>query len=159
MFEGHHYTLQCEVQRVAPVGNLAVTFYRGQTPLGEPQYKNSTNKKPVTEIFTMNISTSKEDDGVQYWCEAKLELGPDGPQHPPLVSSQKLTATVLCESDNKVDTSQCCCFALSKEARFVFCLRQKKQLSLVITLASFGVLEEVFLAVTLSSHCWFYWFG
>uniref|UniRef100_A0A3Q1HHZ9 Ig-like domain-containing protein n=1 Tax=Anabas testudineus TaxID=64144 RepID=A0A3Q1HHZ9_ANATE len=94
MFEGRQYTLQCEVQNVAPVKNLSVTFYRGTTPLGQQQSFNNNNTKPADEQYTFTITISKEDDGVQYWCEAELELGPEGPQPPPVVKSENITTTV-----------------------------------------------------------------
>ncbi|KAM7394602.1 hypothetical protein PAMP_021393 [Pampus punctatissimus] len=94
MFEGDQYTLHCMVVDVALVGNLTVTFYRGQTVL-DRQKSSYTEKTPVTKTFTLDINPSKDDDGVQYWCEAELELGAEGPQPPPVVVSEKLTAVVF----------------------------------------------------------------
>uniref|UniRef100_A0AAQ4P019 Ig-like domain-containing protein n=1 Tax=Gasterosteus aculeatus aculeatus TaxID=481459 RepID=A0AAQ4P019_GASAC len=94
MLEGRQYTLQCTVEHVAPVKDLRVTFYRGQTALGQPQSINSTGTKPVTQIFSVDISPGRGEDGAQYWCEAKLELGPEGPKLPPVETSQNITATV-----------------------------------------------------------------
>ncbi|XP_030592713.1 hemicentin-2-like [Archocentrus centrarchus] len=95
MIEGDQYTVQCNVTEVAPVENLIVTFYRGQNILAQLQSNNSREKKPVTESFTLDIVSSKEDNGAEYWCEAKMELGPEGPQPPPVVASQKLFTKVL----------------------------------------------------------------
>jgi len=93
---GRQYTLRCTVQDVAPVEDLVVTFYRGRTALGRLK-SNNNNTRPVTETFSFNITPRREDDGVQYWCEAKLELGPGGPERPLVVTSQTITNTVLCE--------------------------------------------------------------
>lgn len=95
--EGRQYTLQCNVQEVAPVENLTVTFYKGTSALSTQRVKSCVGT-PVTEVFTLTIRPHRDDDGAQYWCEAKLMLGPDGPPHPPVVASEKITAAVFCES-------------------------------------------------------------
>ncbi|XP_053275379.1 intercellular adhesion molecule 1 isoform X1 [Pleuronectes platessa] len=94
LFESRNYTLQCEVQNVAPIRSVHVTFFRGQTELGQKLSLSKPQEKPVTEVFSLGISTTKEDHGAQYWCQVKLELGPDGPQTPPMVASKNVTATV-----------------------------------------------------------------
>lgn len=94
VFEGHQYTLQCKVHNVAPVENLTVTFYKGKTPLGPPLSKTTPQKTQMTPTYSVNITPNKADDGVKYWCEAKLELGPKGPKPPPVVKSPYLTTSV-----------------------------------------------------------------
>lgn len=97
LLEGGQYMLQCDVLGVAPVENLTVTFYKGTTALSTLQAKNCVTT-PATEVFSLTIRPHRDDDGVQYWCEAKLMLGPNGPLHPPVMMSEKITAAVFCES-------------------------------------------------------------
>lgn len=103
MFEGRQYTLECTVQNVAPVQNLIVTFSRGRTVLSVQSNDNHKEMKPVKQSFTLNINTSKEDDGVQYSCEAKLEL--EMPQPRPLVKSNPIISTVFCEYNHNATKS------------------------------------------------------
>uniref|UniRef100_H2M239 Ig-like domain-containing protein n=1 Tax=Oryzias latipes TaxID=8090 RepID=H2M239_ORYLA len=98
MLEKSQYNLVCEVGDVAPAENLTVTFYRGQTELGKAQYSRTTSRKPENGSFSLSLNATKEDDGAQFSCGAKLELGPEGPQRPLVVRSQSLTATVHCKS-------------------------------------------------------------
>lgn len=104
MLEGHQYTLQCVVQKVAPIERLRVAFYKGQTRLALMQSnRNIELKKPESQIFNLNITTSKEDNGVSYWCEAMLDL--EMPQPPPVVKSANMTARVCCKSKNEMSSA------------------------------------------------------
>ncbi|XP_019964224.2 cell adhesion molecule 3-like [Paralichthys olivaceus] len=94
LFESRHYTLECEVQNVAPISNVTVTFFRDLTELGQTQSSSAPQSEPGTEVFTLDIHATPKDDGAQYWCQAKLELGPHGPKTPPMATSKKVTATV-----------------------------------------------------------------
>lgn len=95
LIEGNQYTLECMVQNVAPVKYLLVTFYKGSTALSKMQSNKPKEVKVVNENFFLNISSSKEDDGVQYYCAAELTFGID--PRPPVIKSQTINVTVHCE--------------------------------------------------------------
>ncbi|XP_061888407.1 intercellular adhesion molecule 3-like [Entelurus aequoreus] len=95
LLEHRQYTLQCTVHDVAPARNLVVTFYRGQTKLGR-LHSDVTEETPVTEVFRLDVRPGREDEEAPYWCEAEVQLQPEGsPQRPLVVTSQKLPVDVL----------------------------------------------------------------
>ncbi|XP_051745755.1 intercellular adhesion molecule 5 isoform X5 [Ctenopharyngodon idella] len=93
MMEGNQYELQCDVLNVAPVQYLTVKWYKGQTLVDQTNFTDTT-KTPVNKTVTLMIRPDRADDGVQYRCEAELELGAEGPQPPPKVTSDPLSITV-----------------------------------------------------------------
>ncbi|XP_053084660.1 uncharacterized protein LOC128317289 [Pangasianodon hypophthalmus] len=102
MIEGSQYELQCDVQNVAPVHLLTVNWYKGQHLVKSVESDHHSSITPVNYSNTLWISTSKDDDGVQYRCEAELKLGPEGPQSPPVVTSDPLNITVHCDCPIKL---------------------------------------------------------
>ncbi|XP_051988570.1 inactive tyrosine-protein kinase 7-like isoform X2 [Xyrauchen texanus] len=93
VIEGNLYELQCDIQDVAPVRNLNVKWYKGQTLVNLIKF-NDTTKTPENVTATLFITPDRADDGVQYRCEAELDLGQEGPQPPPRVKSESLNITV-----------------------------------------------------------------
>uniref|UniRef100_A0A8C1F6R9 Ig-like domain-containing protein n=1 Tax=Cyprinus carpio carpio TaxID=630221 RepID=A0A8C1F6R9_CYPCA len=93
MMEGQQYELQCDVHNVAPVQYLTVKWYKGQTLLHQTNFTD-TIKTPVNETVTLLIRPDRADDGAQYWCEAELDLGAEGPQPHPTNSSKPLNVEV-----------------------------------------------------------------
>nr|AVI05200.1 intercellular cell adhesion molecule-1 [Ctenopharyngodon idella] len=93
MMEGNQYELQCDVLNVAPVQNLTVKWYKGQTLVDQTNFPDTTIT-PVNKTVTLMIRPNRADDGVQYRCEAELELGEEGPQPPPKLTSDPLSITV-----------------------------------------------------------------
>ncbi|XP_072560782.1 intercellular adhesion molecule 1-like [Paramormyrops kingsleyae] len=100
MVEGSQYQLKCEIQNIAPVQNLTVKWYKGDTLVhGDRDYviedgKSDREKEPVSVSSTLLITPSRADDGAEYSCEAELDLGPEGPQPPLAVKSEPLRITV-----------------------------------------------------------------
>ncbi|XP_059414660.1 protein amalgam-like [Carassius carassius] len=93
MIEGRQYELQCDVHDVAPVQYLTVKWYKGQTLLDQTNFTEDS-RTPVNVTTTLLIRPVRADDGAQYWCEAELDLGAEGPQPPPKETSDPLYITV-----------------------------------------------------------------
>ncbi|XP_077069570.1 hemicentin-1 isoform X2 [Siphateles boraxobius] len=98
MMERNQYELQCDVLKVAPVQNLTVNWYKGQTLVNQTFFTD-TIITPVSKTSKLQIRPDRADDGAQYWCEAKLELGEEGAQPPPKVTSDPLRITVYYEPE------------------------------------------------------------
>ncbi|XP_055768226.1 vascular cell adhesion protein 1-like [Salvelinus fontinalis] len=103
--EGHQYSLHCVVQNIAPIEHLRVTFFKVSTngeqtvlytqPLNNDiQQRNNGIREPVNESFSLQFSPTSVDDGAQLWCSAMLDLGPEGPQPPPVMESDHLNINV-----------------------------------------------------------------
>ncbi|XP_072561031.1 vascular cell adhesion protein 1 [Paramormyrops kingsleyae] len=100
MVEGSQYQLKCEIQNIAPVQNLTVKWYKGDTLVhGDRDYVTEDGnidreKEPVSVSSTLLITPSRADDGAEYSCGAELDLGPEGPQPPLEEKSTPLNITV-----------------------------------------------------------------
>lgn len=94
MVEGKEYQLLCDVQNIAPVQYLTLRWYRGQTEVYNHSFTDLTSSSPVQVSSILVVTPTKAENGAQYRCVAVLELGPEGPQPPPTVTSEPLNASV-----------------------------------------------------------------
>ncbi|KAM8824149.1 vascular cell adhesion protein 1-like [Synchiropus picturatus] len=94
MLEGKEYQLLCEVQNVAPVQYLNLRWYRGQTQVYNHSFSDMTPISPVQVSSTLLIVPTKADNKAQYRCVAELELGAEGPQPSPTVTSEPYNVSV-----------------------------------------------------------------
>uniref|UniRef100_A0A672MJH9 Vascular cell adhesion protein 1-like n=1 Tax=Sinocyclocheilus grahami TaxID=75366 RepID=A0A672MJH9_SINGR len=103
MKEREPYHLQCDVHNVAPVQNLTVNWYKRQTLLHQTTF-TGTSETPVNETVTLLIRPDRADDGAQYRCEAELDLGAEGPQPHPTISSKPLNVEVYYKPQHSSST-------------------------------------------------------
>lgn len=97
MAEGREYQLLCEVQNVAPVQYLSLRWYRGQSQVYNHTFADLTSSSPVQVSSVLVIVPTRAENGAQYRCVAVLELGPEGPQPPPALTSEPLNTSVFCK--------------------------------------------------------------
>ncbi|XP_061605913.1 uncharacterized protein icam3 [Phyllopteryx taeniolatus] len=94
MVAGKEYQLLCEVQNVAPVQYLNLKWYKERREVYNRSFIDLNSPSPVQVSSILLVTPSEADDGAQYSCVAELELGPEGPQPPPNVTSEPLRASV-----------------------------------------------------------------
>lgn len=97
MVEGKEYQLLCDVQNIAPVQYLTLRWYRGPTEVYNHSFSDLTSSSPVQVSSILVVTPTRAEHGAQYRCVAVLELGPEGPQPPPTVTSEPLNASVYCK--------------------------------------------------------------
>ncbi|CAN9505574.1 unnamed protein product [Ophioblennius macclurei] len=91
MREGEESVFSCDIVNVAPLQNLSVTWFKGDTIIHRETFSNST-KEPVNQTSVLKFMPLREDSGSVIRCEARLNLGPVGPDLN--VSSEELSFTV-----------------------------------------------------------------
>uniref|UniRef100_A0A668AVK5 Ig-like domain-containing protein n=1 Tax=Myripristis murdjan TaxID=586833 RepID=A0A668AVK5_9TELE len=91
--EGTQYELQCDIINVAPVQNLIMKWYRGNQTILTDRRSHNTTKIPVSTSSNLMINATREENGIQFRCEAQLDFGAEGPQTP-VISSDPLMLNV-----------------------------------------------------------------
>ncbi|XP_029912932.1 hemicentin-1 [Myripristis murdjan] len=102
--EGTQYELQCDIINVAPVQNLIMKWYRGNQTILTDRRSHNTTKIPVSTSSNLMINATREENGIQFRCEAQLDFGAEGPQTPvissdPLMLNVHYKPVVQCQSN------------------------------------------------------------
>lgn len=63
----------------------------------DPDCDLSRVRTSVDVLVTISVTLKREDSGAMFWCEAHLDLGPEGPQPSPTNMSGPLNLTVHCK--------------------------------------------------------------
>lgn len=132
MLEGKEYQLLCDVQNIAPVQYLTLRWYRGQTEVYNHSFSDLTPASPVQVSSILLITPTKADNGAQYKCVAQLDLGPEGPQPPPSVTSEPLNVSVHCESIHSAQPLIVSWETMKSNCVCVFVYMQYPSLSLIL---------------------------
>uniref|UniRef100_A0A3Q2NPF4 Ig-like domain-containing protein n=1 Tax=Fundulus heteroclitus TaxID=8078 RepID=A0A3Q2NPF4_FUNHE len=70
--------LQCDVEDVAPVDRLVISWYKENKMIFQ-RASEEKGKVPVNESLQPSIEVDAADDGAEVWCEAKLNLTGQSP--------------------------------------------------------------------------------
>ncbi|XP_036420559.1 hemicentin-2-like isoform X2 [Colossoma macropomum] len=98
--EGHMMKLKCEIKNVGPLQSLTVQWTRVDqnknrtvTEISYGSFSSSGEERKSGNVTaTLNVSASRDEDGVQYQCAALLKL--EQLQQPQVGTSEPLNITV-----------------------------------------------------------------
>lgn len=78
MTEGMENDLACNIFHIAPVKNLTVRWYKGDTIINQTNINLATTK-PQNLSPVHRFTPTRSDSNTTLRCEAHLDLGPEGP--------------------------------------------------------------------------------
>ncbi|XP_056144399.1 intercellular adhesion molecule 5 [Lampris incognitus] len=89
--EGTQLHLQCDVDNVAPIQNLTVTWYQGNEAIKTDGFSHANKSEtPTSESSSLKLNLTRKHNRAQFRCEAQLNLG----RHVSAVSSEPFTKSV-----------------------------------------------------------------
>lgn len=94
LVQGQKYKLRCDVFNVAPVKNLLLHWYKGNTIINTSDF-NELTVHPVNTSSVLTLLADRDDHGRSVWCEAVMYFFWQGTDRP-ANRSQAYEMEVLC---------------------------------------------------------------
>ncbi|XP_014263580.3 hemicentin-1 isoform X2 [Maylandia zebra] len=92
MVEGREYDLKCDIINVAPVQYVTVSWYKNSEKIQTESFNDTTTKTPVNESSILRVNISREENVVEFRCEAQLDFGPHRPKLPAISKTHRVSA-------------------------------------------------------------------
>nr|XP_014263580.2 hemicentin-1 [Maylandia zebra] len=92
MVEGREYDLKCDIINVAPVQYVTVSWYKNSEKIQTESFNDTTTKTPVNESSILRVNISREENVVEFRCEAQLDFGPHRPKLPAISQTHRVSA-------------------------------------------------------------------
>ncbi|XP_017284891.1 hemicentin-1-like isoform X2 [Kryptolebias marmoratus] len=102
MTEGVESALICNISNIAPVKNLIVWWYKGDTIIHQKNISESTTINPTNLSPHHYFTPTRHDSNTTLRCDAYMDLGPEGPNF--TASSQKYHTEVKYGPDIECST-------------------------------------------------------
>uniref|UniRef100_A0A3B4G6C9 Ig-like domain-containing protein n=1 Tax=Pundamilia nyererei TaxID=303518 RepID=A0A3B4G6C9_9CICH len=86
------YRLQCDIINVAPVQYVTVSWYKNSEKIQTESFNDTTTKTPVNKSSILRVNISREENVVEFRCEAQLDFGPHRPKLPAISQTHRVSA-------------------------------------------------------------------